>query len=70
MDYNGGTPAEFFRVYIATDEDCVNIVYRGAVVGSPAYAPRTTGSLAMPTDSIGIATARGTRSTRARNQKP
>ena len=58
MDYNGGAPAEFFRVYIATDEDCVNIVYRGAIVGSPAYAPRTTGSLAMPTDSIGIATAR------------
>ena len=58
MDYNGGAPAEFFRVYIATDEDCVNIVYRGSVVGSPAYAPRTTGSLAMPTDSIGIATAR------------
>ena len=59
MDYNGGAPAEFFRVYIATDEDCVNIVYRGAVVGSPAYAPRTTGSLALPTDSIGITTARG-----------
>ena len=40
MDYNGGAPAELFRVYIATDEDCVNIVYRGAIVGSPAYAPR------------------------------
>ena len=51
MDYNGGAPAELFRVYIATDEDCVNIVYRGAIVGSPAYAPRTTGPLALPTDS-------------------
>ncbi len=30
LDYNGGAPAELFRVYIATDEDCVNIVYRGA----------------------------------------
>ena len=50
MDYNGGAPAELFRVYIATDEDCVNIVYRGAVVGSPAYAPRTTGPLKLPTD--------------------
>ena len=59
MDYNGGAPAELFRVYIATDEDCVNIVYRGAVVGSPAYAPRTTGPLKLPTDSIGIAAARG-----------
>ena len=50
MDYNGGAPAELFRVYIATDEDCVNIVYRGAIVGSPAYAPRTTGPLQLPTD--------------------
>ena len=50
MDYNGGAPAELFRVYIATDEDCVNIVYRGAIVGSPAYAPRTTGPLELPTD--------------------
>ena len=41
MDFNGGAPAELFRVYVATDEDCVNIVYRGAIVGSPAYAPRT-----------------------------
>jgi hypothetical protein len=59
MDYNNGAPAELFRVYIATDEDCVNIVYRGAVVGSPAYAPRTTGPLKLPTDTIGIALARG-----------
>ena len=48
LDYNGGAPAELFRVYVATDEDCVNIVYRGAIVGSPAYAPRTTGPLALP----------------------
>jgi hypothetical protein len=59
LDYNNGVPAELFRVYVATDEDCVNIVYRGAIVGSPAYAPRTTGPLALPKDSIGIAAARG-----------
>ncbi len=59
MDFNGGAPAELFRVYIATDEDCVNIVYRGAVVGSPAYAPRTTGPLELPTDSVGLSSARG-----------
>ena len=59
LDYNGGAPAELFRVYIATDEDCVNIVYRGAIVGSPAYAPRTTGPLALPTDTTLLATARG-----------
>ena len=59
MDYNGGAPAELFRVYVATDEDCVNIVYRGAIVGSPAYAPRTTGPLALPADSLAITAARG-----------
>ena len=60
MDYNGGAPAELFRVYVATDEDCVNIVYRGAVVGSPAYAPRTTGPLAAAgATRTRIAAARG-----------
>src|SRR5262249_57303814 len=43
-----GTPAELYRVYIATDKDCVNVVYRSAVVGSPAYAPRWNGTLALP----------------------
>ena len=46
-------------MYIATDEDCVNIVYRGAIVGSPAYAPRTTGPLELPTDTDRLALARG-----------
>lgn len=50
--------AELFRVYIATDRDCVNVVYRGAVVGSPAYAPRTTGPLILPGDQQGIDKAR------------
>jgi hypothetical protein len=59
MDYNGGAPAELFRVYIATDEDCVNIVYRGAIVGSPAYAPRTTGPLELPTNTDELSFARG-----------
>lgn len=59
MDFNGGTPAELFRVYVATDKDCVNIVYRGAVVGSPAYAPRTTGPLQLPSDSLLLTQARG-----------
>ena len=58
MDYNGGAPAELFRVYVATDKDCVNIVYTGAVVGSPAYAPRTTGPLVLPGDSLAIEKAR------------
>lgn len=59
LDYNNGQPAELFRVYIATDEDCVNIVFRSGVVGSPAYAPRTTGPLQLPQDSAAITLARG-----------
>ena len=58
MDYFGGAPTELFRVYVATDQDCVNIVYTGAVVGSPAYAPRTTGPLQLPPDTLGIQKAR------------
>jgi hypothetical protein len=40
---------ELYRVYISTDVDCVNIVYKGSIVGSPAWAPRTTGPLVLPT---------------------
>ena len=59
LDFKGGAPAELFRVYVATDEDCVNIVYRGAIVGSPAYAPRTSGPLKLPKDTDALALARG-----------
>ena len=38
-----------YRVYVTSDSDCVNVVYTGAVVGSPAYAPRTSGPLKLPT---------------------
>ena len=69
MDYLGGAPAELFRVYVATDQDCVNIVYTGAVVGSPAYAPRTTGPLQLPPDSLGIEKAR-TKSLETGNEPP
>ena len=58
LDFSGGLPAELYRVYVATDADCVNIVFRGAVVGSPAYAPRTTGPLALPATSTDVTTAR------------
>jgi hypothetical protein len=39
-----------YRVYISTDADCVNVIFKGAVVGSPAYAPRTSGPLQLPID--------------------
>ena len=43
-----GGSYRLFRVYIATDRDCVNIVFRGAVVGGPAYAPRLKSLLKLP----------------------
>jgi hypothetical protein len=35
-----GAAGQLFRVYVATDRQCVNGVFTGAVVGSPGYAPR------------------------------
>jgi hypothetical protein len=43
-----GKPGELYRVYIFSDSDCVNVVFKGALVGSPAYAPRMTGPLNLP----------------------
>jgi hypothetical protein len=45
-----GIQHELWRVEIFTDRDCLNPVFRGAVVGSPAYVPRMSGPLAMPAD--------------------
>jgi hypothetical protein len=50
-----GTQAELYRVYVATDRDCVNIVFRGAIVGGPAYAPRWNGTLGLPSDMTQLA---------------
>jgi hypothetical protein len=46
----GGNSFGLYRVYIATDSDCVNVIFKGAIVGSPAYSPRTSGPLSLPTD--------------------
>ena len=35
------------RVVIATDRDCVNVVHVGSIVGGTAYAPRSSGPLAL-----------------------
>ena len=45
---NGDTNEGLHRVYVFSDSDCVNAVFRGAIVGGPAYAPRTSGPLALP----------------------
>lgn len=38
---------KFHRVYVSTDQDCVNAVHVGSIVGGTAYAPRTTGPLGL-----------------------
>ncbi len=43
-----GTEWPLFRVYAFTDSDCVNVVFRGSVVGGPAFAPRTSGPIKLP----------------------
>jgi hypothetical protein len=43
---------------VFTDEDCINRVYSGAIVGSPAYAPRPLGPLALPRDTAALAAMR------------
>jgi hypothetical protein len=57
-EFAPGAQRELYRVYISTDVDCVNIVYRGSIVGSPAWAPRTTGGLVLPSNSDQLALAR------------
>lgn len=54
-----GTAAELYRVYIFTDKQCLNRVFTGAVVGSPAYAPRPLGPLALPGTPAALTAARG-----------
>jgi len=45
---SGGEPTELYRAYVYSDEDCVNPVMIGSVVGSPAWVPRLSGSLLLP----------------------
>jgi hypothetical protein len=52
-----GNPWPLFRVYAFTDRDCVNVVFRGSVVGGPAFAPRISGPLSLPTTSDELDTA-------------
>jgi hypothetical protein len=53
-----GASAELYRVYVFTDRGCLNRVFASAIVGSPAYAPRSYGPLALPQSTSAIATAR------------
>jgi hypothetical protein len=53
-----GTPAELYRVYVFTDKRCINNVYTGSPVGSPSYAPRPFGGLALPINATTVAQSR------------
>jgi len=52
--------SELFRVYVFTDRDCVNLVFKSAIIGGPAYAPRSSGPLALPRDDSQTQAARKT----------
>jgi hypothetical protein len=39
----GAFGSSLYRVYVFTDDHCVNVVFKGSIVGSPAFAPRTLG---------------------------
>jgi hypothetical protein len=47
-----GTTWRLYRAYVFTDRDCVNTVFQGSVVGSPAFAPRINGPLRLPIDQV------------------
>lgn len=49
-----GSPAQFFRVEVFTDRQCLNRVFTGPLVASQAYAPRPQGPLSLPTTAAGI----------------
>jgi hypothetical protein len=40
-------PATLYRVYVYSDRDCVNRVFTGYPVASPAYAPRSVGGAVL-----------------------
>jgi hypothetical protein len=56
---SGDTNYGLHRVYVFSDRDCVNVVFRGGIVGGPAYAPRTSGPLDLPATKIELADAAG-----------
>jgi hypothetical protein len=48
--------SSLYRIYVFTDNHCVNQVFAGSIVGSPAFAPRTVGGpLALPQNTTDLA---------------
>ncbi len=55
-----GNSYGLYRVYVFSDQQCVNPVFRGAIVGGPAYAARNKGTIKLPADAAGVAAAANT----------
>ena len=55
---SGGIAYELYRVYVFSDDNCVEPVLTGSIVGSPAWVPRLSGPLALPGSLDDIAKAR------------
>ena len=53
-----GKNVELYRMYVFTDNQCLNTVYTSAVIGSDAYAPRPFGPLSLPGSGPAMAAAR------------
>ncbi len=74
MTFGGDTGTDgrqyrLFRAYAFTDRDCVNAVFRGSVVGGPAYAPASPG-LSSSRRTRKSSTSRWPASSRARSRRP
>ena len=54
-----GSKYGLYRVYVFSDKQCVNTVFRGAIVGGPAYAARNKGTIKLPTEEKEVADAAG-----------
>lgn len=43
-----GINTDLYRVYVFSDDNCVDPVLTGSIVGSPAWVPRSSGALVLP----------------------
>ena len=57
-DLFSGVGYELYRVYVFSDSDCVQPVFTGSIVGSPAWAPRLSGPLLLPASDDEVAETR------------
>jgi hypothetical protein len=54
---SAGTSYQLYRVYVFSDSECINPVMTGSIVGSPAWVPRVSGPLALPSSDTGVSQA-------------